>query len=199
MTENGSSMRTAPDNDADLLLGPQRRPFGTLEAASRKLVPLLAALEYEKEGEAGNFAKALTIANAADARTAVFEAVRILYEGFGYRGQWPLSITTAEESRAQGEQVHTSLTPQDFAKVAAIASDRELLQLGNAMRLVRLHRLSAADEIGVSPALRLASGVTSAWLTGQLATFIASWKDLESLPKRTAGRQKGSRRVTVIH
>jgi hypothetical protein len=67
------------------------------------------------------------------------------------------------------------------------------------MRLVRLHRLSAADEIGVSLALRLAGGVTSAWLTGQLATFIASWKDLESLLKRTAGRQKGSRRVTVIH
>ncbi len=320
-------MRTVTDQDGDVLLAPQRKPFATLDAAAKKLVPilagrlwdtcrwegapgeswnigdyrflilsaepepgasiyiqfwsepheavsvevssgewspgtrkyvgkqvktLLAALEYEKEAAPANFGKVVAIESAADAEAAALEAVRILYDGFGYRGQWPLSMSTAEESRAKEERVHTSLTPEDFAKVAAIAgmdaqvvddvpddtrvllrrgrrrfvafmedkepaqnlyafvhlravvpcsgdvSDAELLRLGSAMRLVQLHRLGEMDEIGVSLALRLAGGVTTAWLIGQLAAFVASWKYVESLLKRTAGRQR-RRSAAVIH
>jgi hypothetical protein len=316
------------DQDEDLLLGAQRKPFATLGAAAKKLVPmvatrvwdtcrwegapgdgwnigdyrwlilsaepepdasiyiqfwsephepvqaevssgewspgtrkyvgrqtrgLLATLGYDKEGRPSNFAKAVAIASAADAEGAAIEAVRILYEGFGYRGQWPLSISTAEESRAESAPTHTSLTPQDFAKLASLAgmhtqvvgdgtpdearvllrrgsrrfvawmeeqkpgqnlysvvglravvgcgrnvSDGELLRLGNAMRFVQLHRLSAADEIGVTLPLSLAGGVTSAWLIGQLAAFIASWKYMESLLKQPARRQR-RRSPTVVH
>jgi hypothetical protein len=321
-------MRTVTDKDGDVLFAAQRKPFATLEAAAKKLVPVLAArlwdtclwdgapgvdwnigdyrflilsaepepdvsiyiqfwsepheavsaevssgewspgtrkyvskqvrtllasLEYEKEGTPANFHKVVTIANAADAEAAALEAVRILYDGFGYRGQWPLWFRPARESRAGEERVHTSLTPEDFAKVAAIAgfdarvvddegpddtrvllrrgrrrfvafmedqepgqnlfavvglravvqcghdvSDAELLKLGGAMRLVQLHRLGEMDEIGVSLSLRLAGGVTTAWLIGQLAAFIASWKYMEPLLKRTAGRQR-RRPSTVIH
>jgi hypothetical protein len=225
---------------------------GTRKYVGKQVRTLLAALEYEKEGAPANFGKVVAIESAADAEAAALEAVRILYDGFGYRGQWPLSITTAEESRAKEEQVHTSLTPEDFAKLAAVAgfdaqvvddepeetrvllrrgrrrfvafmedqerghnlytvvdmravvgcghdvSDAELLRLGSSMRVVQLHRLDEMDEIGVSLALRLAGGVTAAWLIGQLAAFVASWRYVESLVKRTSGPQR-RRPATVVH
>jgi len=48
----------------------------------------------------------------------------IFFEVFGYRGQWRLDIERHRGERADHDPVYTSLTPEDFAKVATRAECR---------------------------------------------------------------------------
>ena len=47
------------------------------------------------------------------------EVLDIFFEVFGYRGQWPLELTWHRGERAEHEPVYSSVTPADFAKLAA--------------------------------------------------------------------------------
>jgi hypothetical protein len=91
----------------------------SLKYVQREQRKLLQSLGFRKSGEAKNFGKEVTIANAAQAEAAAREALWIFYEAFGYRGQWPLELRLERGTRADVRPVHESLTPEDFAKLLA--------------------------------------------------------------------------------
>jgi hypothetical protein len=68
-----------------------------------------------------NYEKELLIDSATGAEAAALDVLRIVFEVFGYRGQWRLEIERHRGERAEHEPVYTSVTPEDFAKVAARA------------------------------------------------------------------------------
>jgi hypothetical protein len=78
---------------------------------------LFRSLGYRKGGQANNFEKEAEINTAAAAEEIAREALRIFFEAFGYRGQWPLEIRCAQGERAVHQPVFSSLTPDDFAKL----------------------------------------------------------------------------------
>jgi hypothetical protein len=47
------------------------------------------------------------------------EVLGIFFEVFGYRGQWPLELEWHQGERAGRAPVHSSVTPGDFARLAA--------------------------------------------------------------------------------
>ena len=73
---------------------------------------------YALGGRARNYTKELVIESAMDAEAAALDILQIFFEVFGYRGQWKLEIERHRGERASHEAVHTSVTPEDFAKVA---------------------------------------------------------------------------------
>jgi hypothetical protein len=83
--------------------------------------PQRQALEsrgYAIGGRARNYAKELVIDSPVAAEGAALEVLQILFEVFGYRGQWPLSVELHKGERAEHDVVYTSVTPDDFAKLA---------------------------------------------------------------------------------
>lgn len=76
---------------------------------------------YKCGGGARNYQRELVINSAADAEAAALEALSIVFDVFGYRGQWPLEIERHRGERAEHDPVYKSVTPEDFAKVAASA------------------------------------------------------------------------------
>jgi hypothetical protein len=91
---------------------------GTLKYVGQPQRDFLAALGYAIGGEAGNFQKEFEIDSSARAEAAAREVLQILYEGFGYRGQWPLELTLHRGERADLAPTYASVTPEDFAKLA---------------------------------------------------------------------------------
>jgi hypothetical protein len=85
-----------------------------VQAAQRELI---ASLGYAIGGEASNFQKECHIDGVAAAEDAARETLRILYEAFGFRGQWPLEVHAERGERAEERYVHESLTPEDFEKL----------------------------------------------------------------------------------
>ena len=81
----------------------------------------LDARGYSRGGRARNFGKELVIDSPAAAEAAALEVLHIFFEVFGYRGQWRLDIERHRGERADHDPVYTSVTPDDFAKVAAHA------------------------------------------------------------------------------
>ena len=81
----------------------------------------LEARGYARGGRAGNHEKELVIDSAATAEAAALEVLQIFFEVFGYRGQWALNIERHRGERADHSPVYTSVTPEDFAKVATRA------------------------------------------------------------------------------
>ena len=79
----------------------------------------LRALGYTEGGRAHNFRKELQIRTSAEAETVAREVLDIFFEVFGYRGQWPLELTWHRGERAEHAPVYASVTPDDFAKLAA--------------------------------------------------------------------------------
>ena len=78
----------------------------------------LAARGYAKGGAASNFRKTLTIENADQAEAAALEALEVIWEVFGYRGEFELLVKRERSERGEEERVHAAITPEDFAKVA---------------------------------------------------------------------------------
>jgi hypothetical protein len=78
---------------------------------------LLRSLGYTKGGQANNFGKDVEVRNVAQAENVAREALRIFFDGFGYRGQWPLQIRCAGAERADEQPVFSSLTPEDLARL----------------------------------------------------------------------------------
>ena len=81
----------------------------------------LDARGYTRGGRARNFGKELVIDSPAAAEAAALEVLHIFFEVFGYRGQWRLDIERHRGERADHDPVYTSVTPDDFAKIAAHA------------------------------------------------------------------------------
>jgi hypothetical protein len=80
---------------------------------------LLRELGFKKGGPARNFRKGIAIQNVTDAEKAGREILRIFYEAFRYRGQWPLRIRLEAEERCEQMPVFSSLTLEDVAKLLA--------------------------------------------------------------------------------
>ena len=81
----------------------------------------LDARGYALGRRARNYGKELVIDSPAAAEAAALEVLQILFEVFGYRGQWRLEIKRHRGERADRDVVYTSVTPDDFAKVAVRA------------------------------------------------------------------------------
>ena len=79
----------------------------------------VAALGFAVGGQAGNFQKELPIETSAEAESAAREVLGIFFEVFGYRGQWPLELKMHQGERAAHRPVYSSVTPADFACLAA--------------------------------------------------------------------------------
>jgi hypothetical protein len=125
----------APDADASLYVQfwsePRERVL--LEVGSGEWCPgairyigpaqrkALKARGFTLGGRARNYQKELVIDSAAAAEAAALEVLQIFFEVFGYRGQWQLEIERHRGERADHDVVYTSVTPDDFAKIATRA------------------------------------------------------------------------------
>jgi hypothetical protein len=78
---------------------------------------LIRSLGFEIGGEAKNFRKVVNIRNVAEAEEIARETLRLFFEGFNYRGQWPLELAPGRGARAQQMPVYLSLSPDDLAKM----------------------------------------------------------------------------------
>jgi hypothetical protein len=92
---------------------------GALKYVRQQQREKIEALGYTVGGRAHNFQKELQIETSADAETVAREVLGIFFEVFGYRGQWPLELKWHQGERAEHEPVYSSVTPDDFAKLAA--------------------------------------------------------------------------------
>jgi hypothetical protein len=100
---------------------------------------------YKRGGSAKNYQKELVINSASDAEVAAHEALQIVFDVFGYRGQWRLGIKRHRGERAEHDPVYNSVTPEDFAKVAASAGFAATVTVIDNTRLVALkHRRLAS-------------------------------------------------------
>jgi hypothetical protein len=84
----------------------------------------LEELGFTIGGGAGNFQKEVVIRSPEEAEQAASEALSIVFDVFRYRGQVPLSIKCDHGERATHAPVHSSLTPEDFIKLALEAGFR---------------------------------------------------------------------------
>ena len=100
----------------------------------------LDARGYARGGRAGNYEKELVIDSAATAEAAALEVLQIFFEVFGYRGQWRLNIERHRGERADHRPVYTSVTPEDFAKVATHAGFHATVKNSGDAPLVALTR-----------------------------------------------------------
>jgi hypothetical protein len=91
---------------------------GTLKYVRASHRRQLKAFGFQIGGRASNFRKEIQISTAQEAEIAARETLQILFDVFGYRGQWPLTLKRHEGQRANIEHTYTSLTPEDFAKLA---------------------------------------------------------------------------------
>jgi hypothetical protein len=82
---------------------------------------LLASFGLQKGGNANHFCKELPITSVSEAEAAAGETLRIFFDVFGFRGQWPAETQTVADGRASGLPVLRSLTPEDFAELVVDA------------------------------------------------------------------------------
>jgi len=90
---------------------------GSVKYVQKPQRELLRTLGFSIGGEARNFRKALFITKVSEAEAAAHETLRILFDGFRFRGQWPLEIQVERASRSEQRLVYSSFTPEDFAKL----------------------------------------------------------------------------------
>jgi hypothetical protein len=100
----------------------------------------LAARGYTLGGRARNYQKEFVIDSTAAAEAVALEVLQIVFEVFGYRGQWRLDIERHRGERAGHDPVYTSVTPEDFAKVATRAGCRATVTKSGDAPLVALTR-----------------------------------------------------------
>lgn len=80
---------------------------------------LLSSLGFTPGGEASNFRKYVAVGEVAAAEQMARDTLRILFDAFGFRGQWPLEIRAESGERAEPDYVYNSVTPDDLAKLLA--------------------------------------------------------------------------------
>ena len=92
---------------------------GTVKYLQAPQRALLQSLGFAMGGEAKNFRKHVTVSDVASAEQAARDTLRVLFDAFGCRGQWPLEIRAESGERAEPDYVYNSLTPDDLAKLLA--------------------------------------------------------------------------------
>jgi hypothetical protein len=92
---------------------------GALRYLAAEARARIEAFGYQEGGNAGNYQKEVAITSPAEAEAAAREVLAIMFEAFGYRGQWPLQIERNTGERSRPAVVYDSLTPEDLAKLAA--------------------------------------------------------------------------------
>jgi hypothetical protein len=80
---------------------------------------IIRSLGYDTSERAKNFRKVISIRSAAEAEQVARETLRIFYDCFDYRGQWPLAFHGRRGGRAESVPVYQAMTPEDFAKLVA--------------------------------------------------------------------------------
>ena len=80
---------------------------------------LLKSLGLAMGGEAKNFRKHVTVGDVASAEQTARDTLRVLFDAFGFRGQWPLDIRAESGERAEADYVYQSVTLDDLAKLFA--------------------------------------------------------------------------------
>jgi Putative bacterial sensory transduction regulator len=93
---------------------------------------------YKVGGRARNYRKEVVIDSAAAAESAALEALHVLFDVFGYRGQWKLEVKRHRGERADHQPVYTSLSPDDFAKVAVDAGCDATITKADELAIVAL-------------------------------------------------------------
>ena len=99
----------------------------------------IQALGYALGGRASNFRKELQVGTSAEAETAAREVLGIFFDVFGYRGQWQFELKVHQGERAAHAPVYSSLTPADFARLAAHLG-LELGALSRSQPILQLRR-----------------------------------------------------------
>jgi len=109
-----------PENDVQISIWSELHEPVRVEVSSAdwSADALLKELGFEMRTRAENLRKEIDISSSAQAETVAREVLYILYEAFGYRGQWPLEIKCHHGERAEMAPTYTSVTPQDLAKLA---------------------------------------------------------------------------------
>jgi len=92
---------------------------GAVEYVGRPERGKLERLGFAVDGRADNFGKEVTIASPADAERYAREVLTVLFDVFGYRGQWPFEVQREQGARWEMAATYESLTPEDFGKLAA--------------------------------------------------------------------------------
>ena len=140
---------------------------GTLKYVGPKQKELLKEFKFEIGGRAKNFHKEVGIASSEEAERMAREVLQILYDVFGYRGQWPLELRRHQGERAEVLPTHASLTPEDFAKMATAAGMHAIVAPSNesdgesrVILLRRHHRKSVAVLDGRIPGHNLYTRAT---------------------------------------
>jgi hypothetical protein len=100
----------------------------------------LEARGYTLGGRARNYGKELVIDSTAAAEAAALDVLQILFEVFEYRGQWRLDIERHRGERADHDLVYTSVTADDFAKLASRAGCHATVTNGGDTPVVALTR-----------------------------------------------------------
>lgn len=80
---------------------------------------LLKSLGFAMGGEVKNFRKHIRVGDVGAAEEAARDTLRVLFDAFGFRGQWPLEIRAESGERAEPDYVYNSVTPDDLAKLLA--------------------------------------------------------------------------------
>ena len=84
----------------------------------------LEELGFAIGGKAGNFRKEVVVRSPDEAEQSASEALAIVFDVLGYRGEAPLSIKCHRGERAEHAAVHHSLSPEDLLKLALEAGFR---------------------------------------------------------------------------
>lgn len=110
----------------------------------------LVARGFRIGGEAKNFARVVSITSPQEAEAIAREVLTILYETFGYRGQWALTTRREQSQRSEIATVHRAVTAEDFAKVALEAGFDTMVEdddgPGGGECLVRLRKGGRVSE-----------------------------------------------------
>jgi len=135
---------------------------GAVEYVGRPERGKLERLGFAVDGRADNFGKEVTIASPADAERYAREVLTVLFDVFGYRGQWPFEVQREQGARWEMAATYESLTPEDFGKLAAeVGYDAAIVDADGtpAAVLTKGRRRSAAFFVAPVPKNNLFGGI----------------------------------------
>ena len=97
---------------------------GAVKYVRRPQRQALEDLRFAIGGKAGNFRKEVVVRSPDEAEQAARDALTIIFDVLGYRGEVPLRIKCHRGERAGHAAVHHSLSPEDLLKLALEAGFR---------------------------------------------------------------------------
>lgn len=89
------------------------------EPLSGERAARIKALGFTIGGDAENYQRTVEITTPADVASVAKQVVRILYDGFDYRGIQPIVAKLVYEGRAEGKDTYDAFTVEDLSTVFA--------------------------------------------------------------------------------